>query len=37
MSNVIVYTFTVFHSLSAVVIFGLMVFGAVSLVSRQRN
>ena len=37
MSSNVVYTFTVFHSLAAVVIFGFMVFSVVRLVSRQKD
>jgi hypothetical protein len=36
MSNV-VYTFTLFHTLAAVTVFGFMVVSVVRLVSRQKN
>jgi len=37
MSSSVVYTFTIFHTLAAVVIFGVMVFNVVRLVSRQKD
>jgi hypothetical protein len=37
MSSNVVYTFTIFHSLAAVVIFGFMVFNVVRLVRGQKD